>query len=65
MIFIHAVLLLQMSQATQSVDEDAGSVTVCAEIDNITLPFQANASVQILTASLSAGSEAQLAIMLM
>lgn len=49
-----------MSQATQSVVEDAGSVTVCAEINNTTLPFQMSTTVQIFTVSLSAGSKAQL-----
>ena len=51
------VLLVQMSQATQSVAEDAGSVTVCAEINNTTLPLQRSATVQIFSVSSSAGSK--------
>ena len=54
-VFTHAVLFLQMNQATQSVVEDAGNVTVCAEINSTTLPFQMNTTVQIFTVSLSAG----------
>ena len=52
---IHTVLLLQMSQATQNVVEDDGSVSVCAEINDTTLPFQRNTTVQIFTIALSAG----------
>ena len=51
------VLLVQMSQATQSVTEDAGSVTVCVEINNTTLPLQRSATVQVFSVSSSAGSK--------
>ena len=45
-----------MSQATQSVAEDAGNVTVCAEISNTTLPLQRSITVLIFSVSSSAGS---------
>lgn len=45
-----------MSQATQNVIEDAGSVTVCAEINNMTLPFQRSTTVLLFTVGLSAGN---------
>ena len=45
-----------MSQATQSVAEDAGNVTVCAEISNTTLPLQRSVTVLIFSVSSSAGS---------
>ena len=48
-----------MSQATQNVIEDAGSVTVCAEINNMTLPFQRSTTVLLFTVGLSAGNKFQ------
>jgi hypothetical protein len=52
-----------MSQATQNVVEDTGSVTVCAEINSTTLPFQKSATVQIFSVSSSAGSKLSSIIM--
>lgn len=45
-----------MSKSSLSVVEDTGSVTVCAEINSTTLPFQMSATAQISTVSLSAGT---------
>ena len=58
---IHPVLLLQMSQATLVVNEDAGSVSVCAEV--ATLPFQRTATVQFFTTSMSATGSYKLILM--
>ena len=52
---MNLVLLLQMSQATTSVAEDAGNISVCVEVNDATLPFQRRAVFQIFTIQLSAG----------
>lgn len=55
-LFFFIVLLVQMSQTAKIVSESDESVSVCAEVNSASIPFQGNAMVHIMAnSSFSAG----------